>query len=89
MRLFLKAIINFHCYKIKQNNTWFKAELPTLPYMGIWNAKDADFVCIEPWCGIADHVNASGVISEKEGINKLQPEHVFNRIWTVDLFKLS
>ena len=55
--------------------------------MGIWNAKDADFVCIEPWCGIADHVNASGVISEKEGINKLQPEHVFNRIWTVDLFK--
>ncbi|MBC7722393.1 MAG: aldose 1-epimerase family protein, partial [Pedobacter sp.] len=24
------------------------------PYMGIWAAKNANFVCIEPWCGIAD-----------------------------------
>ncbi|HNP23580.1 MAG TPA: aldose 1-epimerase family protein [Panacibacter sp.] len=73
---------------IKSNKTThgLKLSFPHFPYMGIWNAKDADFVCIEPWCGIADHVNASGVISEKEGINKLQPEHVFNRIWTVDLF---
>ncbi|RZK58339.1 MAG: aldose 1-epimerase family protein, partial [Pedobacter sp.] len=23
------------------------------PYFGIWAAKDADFVCLEPWCGIA------------------------------------
>ena len=28
------------------------------PYMGIWAAKNANFVCIEPWCGIADSIDA-------------------------------
>lgn len=63
-----------------------KVSFPHFPYMGIWSAKDADFVCIEPWCGIADHIDASGALSEKEGINKLQPEHIFTRTWTVELF---
>ncbi len=30
------------------------------PYIGIWAAKDADFVCIEPWFGITDSVNVTG-----------------------------
>jgi galactose mutarotase-like enzyme len=55
------------------------------PYMGIWSAKDADFVCIEPWCGIADSVNASGELSEKEGINVLHPGQLFDRTWSVTL----
>ncbi len=56
------------------------------PYLGIWAAKDADFVCIEPWCGIADHVDASGQLEEKEGINKLPAGGVFERSWQVSLF---
>jgi galactose mutarotase-like enzyme len=56
------------------------------PYMGIWAAKDADFVCIEPWCGIADSVNASGNLEEKEGINQLAPGEVLEKTWTVELF---
>lgn len=56
------------------------------PYMGIWNAKDADFVCIEPWCGIADSVNASGNLVEKEGINHLYPTEIFERTWGAELF---
>jgi len=56
------------------------------PYLGIWAAKDADFVCIEPWCGIADHVDASGQLQEKDGINQLQPGGLFERSWQVVLF---
>lgn len=56
------------------------------PYLGIWAAKDADFVCIEPWCGIADHVDASGRLEDKEGINQLQPGGLFERSWQVVLF---
>ncbi len=56
------------------------------PYLGIWNKKDAEFLCIEPWCGIADSVNASGDITQKEGINALQPNEVFERQWSVELF---
>src|SRR4051794_250718 len=33
-----------------------KVNFHNFPYLGIWSAKDADFACIEPWCGIADSV---------------------------------
>jgi len=53
------------------------------PYLGIWAAKDADFICIEPWCGIADGVNSNQVLAEKEGIVKLAAAEVFERSWGV------
>ncbi|MFY0255049.1 aldose 1-epimerase family protein [Chitinophaga sp. 30R24] len=56
------------------------------PYMGIWAAKEADFVCIEPWCGIADSVAATGALEEKEGINRLAPGETFEKTWTVTFF---
>lgn len=56
------------------------------PFLGIWAAKNADFVCIEPWCGIADHVDASGKLEEKDGINQLQAGGLFERSWQVVLF---
>lgn len=56
------------------------------PYLGIWAAKNADFICIEPWCGIADHVDASGRLEEKEGIIELAPDGEFERAWSVELF---
>ena len=56
------------------------------PYMGIWAAKDADFVCIEPWCGIADSVAASGALEEKEGMNRLAAGKTFERTWTATIF---
>lgn len=59
-----------------------EVRFPGFPYMGIWSAKDADFVCIEPWCGIADPVSASGELTEKEGIIELAPGGIFQRAWT-------
>lgn len=56
------------------------------PYLGIWATKGGDFVCIEPWCGIANSVDASGKLEEKEGINTLQPEDVFIASFTVQVF---
>jgi galactose mutarotase-like enzyme len=56
------------------------------PYLGIWSFKDANFVCIEPWCGIADSVNATGELAEKEGINTLSPQEIFERTWSVEVF---
>ena len=56
------------------------------PYMGIWNAKDADFVCIEPWCGIADTIDTTQQLQEKEGINVLAVGKDFSRTWSVEIF---
>ena len=63
-----------------------KVDFDGFPYMGIWAAKDADFVCIEPWCGIADNVNASGNLNDKEGIQSLSAGDKFARTYTVEVF---
>lgn len=56
------------------------------PYFGIWSAKDADFLCLEPWCGIADHVDASGELAEKEGIMQLGAGSKTEKSWSVTFF---
>jgi galactose mutarotase-like enzyme len=55
-------------------------------YLGIWAAKNADFVCIEPWCGIADSVDSDQQLIYKEGINRLSPGELFEREWKVRFF---
>jgi galactose mutarotase-like enzyme len=56
------------------------------PYLGIWAAKNADFVCIEPWCGIADPVTSNQQLTDKEGINSLSANDEFERSWRVKVF---
>lgn len=56
------------------------------PYLGIWAAKNADFVCIEPWCGIADSVSTNQDLTQKEGIIYLGAHQEFERSWQINLF---
>ncbi len=49
------------------------------PYFGIWTKKQtSQFVCLEPWFGIADYENATGDLTTKTGIIKLEPEQNFD-----------
>ncbi|APT14733.1 aldose 1-epimerase family protein [Lactobacillus jensenii] len=50
------------------------------PFIGVWSQypKTANYVCIEPWWGLCDDINADGDISKKRGIIKLAP----NEEWT-------
>jgi len=64
----------------------FEFDFTGFPYLGIWAAKDADFVCIEPWCGIADSVTTNQQLTEKEGINTLDSTDQFERSWKVTVF---
>lgn len=41
------------------------------PYLGIWAKAGAPYVCIEPWHGIADSTDSSGLLAEKDGILNL------------------
>lgn len=51
-----------------------------MPYLGIWSPypQEAPFVCIEPWCGVADTYDTNGNFKEKLGINTLSPQEQFN-----------
>jgi galactose mutarotase-like enzyme len=41
---------------------------PDSPYLGIWTKPRADFVCIEPWHGVADPEGFSGDFTAKPGV---------------------
>lgn len=56
------------------------------PFYGIWSAKDANFVCLEPWCGIADSENTNQDFTQKEGIIQLEASNSFEREWSVEMF---
>lgn len=50
-----------------------KMEFGDFDYLGIWAKPGASFVCLEPWLGIADASDHSGLLEEKEGIRNLAP----------------
>jgi galactose mutarotase-like enzyme len=64
----------------------FDFHFPGFPYLGLWAAPGADFVCIEPWCGIADSVNSTQQLQDKEGIHQLPAGDVFERTWWVRFY---
>ncbi|PKM94678.1 MAG: aldose epimerase [Firmicutes bacterium HGW-Firmicutes-1] len=61
--------------------------LDDFPYVGIWSPpkKDAPFVCIEPWFGIADEVTASGQLKEKLGIQSLEAMGTFSAHYSITI----
>jgi galactose mutarotase-like enzyme len=70
----------------RKNTHGLEVYFPGFPFMGIWSTKNADFVCIEPWCGLADSTDATGELKDKKGIHDLAPEAVFERSWSVRFF---
>jgi galactose mutarotase-like enzyme len=61
-------------------------QMGEFPFLGIWSARDADFICIEPWCGIADSVDSNQQLESKEGIEKAAPGSTFSRQWRIKIF---
>ncbi len=80
--------LNSHKVKLKSNRSKHGVEVsyPGFPFLGLWAAPGADFVCIEPWCGIADNSSSKQEFINKEGINLLTPSQIFERTWSVRLF---
>ncbi len=72
--------------KVNGSRNGFIIELNGCPYLGIWAAKNADFVCIEPWWGIADSVHANGDIRQKEGICILEAEQDAMHSYSIRFF---
>lgn len=68
-RLTLKSTKNPHSVEV---------DFPNFPYLGIWTKPGTySFICIEPWYGVADSIDADGNILKKEGIQLLEPGESF------------
>ncbi|HEY0802190.1 MAG TPA: aldose 1-epimerase family protein [Steroidobacteraceae bacterium] len=49
-----------------------KIGFPDAPYLGVWTKPGAQFICIEPWHGIADPEGFAGDFMEKPGVAVLE-----------------
>ncbi|WP_297075974.1 aldose 1-epimerase family protein [uncultured Enterococcus sp.] len=58
------------------------------PYFGVWSTAPvaSNFVCLEPWAGIADVVDATGEFTQKLGIERLDAHEVFDAAYTITVF---
>ena len=53
------------------------------PYLGIWAKPMADYVCIEPWIGIADSVDTDRNFETKEGMVLLVSKQSTTAVYTI------
>lgn len=68
-----------------KNNHKIIFTFSNFPYFGIWAAKNADFVCLEPWQGIADLENHNQELTQKFGILKLEKNQDWTANWAVEI----
>ncbi|MDO5145477.1 MAG: aldose 1-epimerase family protein [Eubacteriales bacterium] len=54
-----------------------------IPNFGIWSKPGAPYVCLEPWYGRCDNCGFEGEISEKPGVNALEPGNVFEKEYVI------
>lgn len=70
-----------------KENAILKVNYDHFPYLGIWTKQNAPFICIEPWCGLADSSNHNGNFEEKEGINYLSAGEDFLRAMRIEILE--
>lgn len=54
------------------------------PYFGIWSKKVDEFICLEPWYGIADTAGHDGDIEKKPGMQRLDAGESRSYAYMVD-----
>ncbi|MBC3759949.1 aldose 1-epimerase family protein [Hyunsoonleella sp. SJ7] len=54
-------------------------------YLGIWAKPNGDYVCIEPWLGIADSENTDQNFTTKEGILQLNANDTFRATYHIEI----
>ena len=61
----------------------------TAPVVGLWSppAKNAPFVCIEPWYGRCDRAHYTGEYKDKDWIQQLNGGETFEADYTITLYK--
>jgi len=62
-------------------------EFNDFDYLGIWAKPGAPYVCIEPWLGVGDAADHTGILSEKDGIRKLSPNQKEVKSYTIEVLE--
>ena len=71
--------------KSKKSKQTLSVSFDDFPYLGIWAKPNGDYVCIEPWCGIADKFDTDQRFETKEGIIALSAGEVFEATYVIEV----
>lgn len=71
--------------KNDKNNYNLSFSYEGFKYIAFWNVPGAEYVCLEPWCGITDYDNCSGNIEDKKGIETLEVGEKFVRNLEIEI----
>ncbi len=71
--------------KSKRSGQVLSMEFKDFPYLGIWAKPNANYVCIEPWLGIADSVDSNRNFEDKEGILSLESNKKFIASYNIEI----
>ncbi|TGV00414.1 aldose 1-epimerase family protein [Flavivirga rizhaonensis] len=74
--------------KSKSHGSILTVSYEDFPYLGIWAKPDGDYVCIEPWLGIADNESTNQNLKEKEGILTLMPKKTFIASYSIEIHNI-
>lgn len=55
------------------------------PYLGLWKAPGAGFICIEPWYGVSDVLGAGDDYLKKEGVIHLDIGETFKSSYSIHI----
>ena len=70
----------------RQSARFVRFRFDGFPYLGLWTkGPGANFVCVEPWYGIASPAGEPGELSEKEGILTLEPGQTFSATYSMEI----
>ena len=81
----LKKLESKNIIILKNQLPYLKINFGNFPNLGIWTKNNAPFLCIEPWHGYADSVNANGRIENKEGIIVLTKGDSFVTSFSIEI----
>lgn len=71
----------------RKSGAGFSMDYEDFQWLGIWTKqKDAGFLCLEPWNGIADTVQPNQSFKEKLGIRSLSPNDRYDAKYTMHFF---
>jgi len=77
--IFEKLKSNSVTLKNNSNKKSVNVNFDNFSHIGFWAPVNAPFVCIEPWCGIADYTDTNYNLEDKVGIVKLEKDKKFLR----------
>lgn len=71
--------------KSNKNGDILSVNYSGFPFMGIWAKPNGNYVCIEPWLGIADSETTNQNLKDKEGILSLDVNKTFEAAYTIEI----